>query len=359
MPPPMTSRLSGRSSSSAPVESMMRGSSGSPGRRTGSDPTAMTHWAKLTRRADPSAVTSSSWGEVNFASPRITVTLRWRASASSPFVRRATTESFHSRSLVRRSRARRSGCHARPWRARPRSRVAACRSALDGMQPTFRHTPPSVGPRSTSATLSPRSAARNAAVYPPGPAPSTTRSNSRAGRPEAACRGVSVADSPDGDVGTGTGCRRQGPDRHGIEVRLAAIRLPRAQRGVRDGLVAVSLSPGRRAPGQHRDRGAGRDLVSRREQHPVDHAGARRGHVHGGLVAFERDERRLRLHAVARLHQHLEHGDALGAAEVGDAQHGSRIGRCTHAAALRIPGAVTGWPAAVRARRPAQRRGSS
>ena len=42
--------------------------------------------------------------------------------------------------------------------------LAACSSALDGMQPTFRQTPPSMGQRSTSVTLRPRSAARNAAV---------------------------------------------------------------------------------------------------------------------------------------------------------------------------------------------------
>ena len=41
---------------------------------------------------------------------------------------------------------------------------ATCSSALDGMQPTFRQTPPSLSPRSISATSSPRSAARNAAV---------------------------------------------------------------------------------------------------------------------------------------------------------------------------------------------------
>ena len=42
--------------------------------------------------------------------------------------------------------------------------LAACRSALDGMQPTLRQTPPNVAQRSTSTTLRPRSAARKAAV---------------------------------------------------------------------------------------------------------------------------------------------------------------------------------------------------
>ncbi len=50
MPPPTTSsRLQSSGSSSAPVESMMRGSSGKPGRRTDSDPAAMMHCLKSTR----------------------------------------------------------------------------------------------------------------------------------------------------------------------------------------------------------------------------------------------------------------------------------------------------------------------
>ena len=42
--------------------------------------------------------------------------------------------------------------------------LAACSSAFDGMQPTFKHTPPNTGQRSIRVTLSPKSAARNAAV---------------------------------------------------------------------------------------------------------------------------------------------------------------------------------------------------
>src|SRR5690606_2402935 len=55
---------------------------------------------------------------------------------------------------------------------------AACSKAFEGMQPTLRQTPPSCGQRSISAVFIPRSAARNAAVYPPGPEPSTTTSKS-------------------------------------------------------------------------------------------------------------------------------------------------------------------------------------
>src|SRR6476659_6066496 len=42
------------------------------------------------------------------------------------------------------------------------------------MQPRYTQTPPGLTSGSTSATLRPRSAARNAAAYPPGPAPTTT-----------------------------------------------------------------------------------------------------------------------------------------------------------------------------------------
>jgi hypothetical protein len=59
----------------------------------------MTHWAKLTRRAAPVSSTANSWAEANSAPPRITVTLRWRASESRPPVSRATTEFFQSRSF--------------------------------------------------------------------------------------------------------------------------------------------------------------------------------------------------------------------------------------------------------------------
>ena len=48
-------------------------------------------------------------------------------------------------------------------------------SALDGMQPTLRQTPPSRS-RSTSVTVRPAAAARSAAEYPPGPPPMTSRS---------------------------------------------------------------------------------------------------------------------------------------------------------------------------------------
>jgi hypothetical protein len=51
-----------------------------------------------------------------------------------------------------------------------------CKSAFDGIHPLFKHTPPSDSSLSINTTLWPKSAARNAAAYPPGPAPITTHS---------------------------------------------------------------------------------------------------------------------------------------------------------------------------------------
>src|SRR5919198_2580999 len=51
---------------------------------------------------------------------------------------------------------------------------ATCRSAFDGMHPRYTHTPPGFGSVSARTTCRPRSAARKAPAYPPGPPPTTT-----------------------------------------------------------------------------------------------------------------------------------------------------------------------------------------
>ncbi len=98
MPPPMTSSRSGTSAiSSAPVESMMRSSSGKPGSSIGREPAAMMQCVKSI--VVPS--TSISFGEVNFASPVTTLTLRCLARPSRPPVSLPTTSCFQPRSLSR------------------------------------------------------------------------------------------------------------------------------------------------------------------------------------------------------------------------------------------------------------------
>jgi hypothetical protein len=164
IPPPTTSMRCGRSSSSAPVESMMRGSSGRFGRRIDSEPAAMMQCAKETRRFAPSLVTSISCGETNLPVPRITSTLRCFARVARPPVSLPTTLFFHSRNLVASICGLPNCTPALPIASASSITFAACSNALDGMQPTLRHTPPSCGQRSINAVFMPRSAARNAAV---------------------------------------------------------------------------------------------------------------------------------------------------------------------------------------------------
>src|SRR5258708_30462065 len=182
IPPPMTNkRLQSGGNSSAPLESMTRGSSGNPGSRADSDPAAMMHCLNSTRRTPSAPFTSKEWGPTNLASPRITVTLRCFASSISPLVNRVTTLFFHARS---KSRSIFGGAKTIPFAAMSAASsmtFAACNKALEGMHPTFKHTPPSTGQRSIKVTCMPKSPARNAAVYPPTPAPSTTKSTAPAG----------------------------------------------------------------------------------------------------------------------------------------------------------------------------------
>jgi hypothetical protein len=56
--------------------------------------------------------------------------------------------------------------------------TTASRSVFEGMVPVLTHTPPSMSPRSMTATLLPSLAAAMAAFCPPGPDPMTTRSYS-------------------------------------------------------------------------------------------------------------------------------------------------------------------------------------
>ena len=154
-----------RSSSSAPVESITRASScGTNGNCTGSEPAAMIAASNDTVLDPSGPVTVSVFGPVNTPVPTMVVTLRCLAKPASPPVSRVTTPSFQPR---RASRSIVGAANDRPCAdisLVSAITLAACSSAFDGMQPMLRHTPPS-GPReSTSTTLLPRSAARNAAV---------------------------------------------------------------------------------------------------------------------------------------------------------------------------------------------------
>ena len=94
----------------------------------------------------PSVVcTSIVFGDSNLPTPCTTVTLRCLARPASPLVSLPTTDSFQPRSLSRSN----SGLPnwIPKWRISSASVItlAAWSSAFEGMQPTFRQTPPSDG----------------------------------------------------------------------------------------------------------------------------------------------------------------------------------------------------------------------
>src|SRR5688572_20898757 len=83
-------------------------------------------------------------------------------------------------------------------------------SALDGMQPTFRQTPPTRS-RSTRVTVRPAAAARRAAEYPPGPPPMTSRSTPVATSP------TTISPSPEAGGGRWAEALLAGPEQLGQE----------------------------------------------------------------------------------------------------------------------------------------------
>ena len=101
MPPPMTSRRFGTPpSSSAPVESMTRGSLGMNGSLMASEPAAMMHCSKRIFWLLPSApVTSMTCGLANLPTPVTTSTLRCFASTDRPPTSFLTTLFFQLEQL--------------------------------------------------------------------------------------------------------------------------------------------------------------------------------------------------------------------------------------------------------------------
>ena len=161
IPPPITSSRPGiDDGESAPVESMIRSSSGSPGMVAAWDPAAMMRLSKVISRSP----TASELAPVSFPSPWITSTSRRLARPTSPPVSLSTTDCFQSSSL---GRSTLGLPKEMPWAAISSVSAitrAACSRALLGMHPTLRQTPPRRSWRSISAVRNPRSAARNAAV---------------------------------------------------------------------------------------------------------------------------------------------------------------------------------------------------
>ena len=166
--------MSGRSS--APVESMRRGlSSLRLGTTVGRDPVAMTMRSNVSVSSPPAAVfvTFNVVAFTNAALPDTNVTERCLDNCPSPPVSFLTMLAFHSRSLLRSTLGSPNSMPQFFACSASSSSLATCSRALDGMQPRYRQTPPGFASGSISVTFMPRSAARNAAAYPPGPPPIT------------------------------------------------------------------------------------------------------------------------------------------------------------------------------------------
>src|SRR5208282_5256377 len=262
MPPPRTSmRLGMKLSSRAEVESQMRGSEGMNPGASGSEPAAMIALLKRTTRAPSAVSTRNVKGEVNCPSPIATLTLRCLARPVRPVVSRFTTPSFHPRMAVR---SKAGAPKLTPWLANAAASsmtLATCRSALDGMQPTLRHTPPRVGGEES------------------------------------------------GGIAAGTGAENQYV---GLEVGNDGGRGPRDCSGRR------SRRPLRVcAAGIGRQQRALAHLVADLDVDLADHPILRRRHVHRRLVAFERQDRRVLLHALPRRDKDFDDRHVLEVADVG------------------------------------------
>ena len=177
-PPPITNIVSGISFNSNAVFDVSTDgwSIGTPGRPEETDPTAIIHFSKVTLIVSLAVLTINSVLELKAACPSNVLTFLALAIWSSPITNLLTVLSFCLR------RAPKSIFGLPKTTPAFDSSFASfiifetCNKALEGIQPRFKHTPPNVGSRSINKTLFPRSAKRNAAVYPPGPAPITTNS---------------------------------------------------------------------------------------------------------------------------------------------------------------------------------------
>ena len=178
IPPPMISIRFGISSKArALVESHIRSSSyGIPGIWTGRDPTAIIRSLNVILTSSSSVFTRSDESDISVPNPVIRSTFLALQRPSRPPVRVLTIDSLWLRTV---SRSIFGAENVTPTDASsPASAITSDRwsNALEGIQPTLRHTPPRMLCCSMRVTDLPKSAALKAAVYPPGPPPRTTKS---------------------------------------------------------------------------------------------------------------------------------------------------------------------------------------
>ena len=147
MPPPTISMRWGRTgSSSAPVEVTTRGSSlGMNGSFTASEPAAMIARVKPIVVVPPAARSTTTWlASLKRPLPVTTVTLRIFAICARPPVSLPTTLFLCATSLAASTLGAPKSTPTAPKCATSSITAATCSIAFDGMQPTFRQTPPSV-----------------------------------------------------------------------------------------------------------------------------------------------------------------------------------------------------------------------
>ena len=177
MPPPMaTSRFgtSGMSTASRALQTFLP-SILNPGISMGRAPVATMKAGASTRTFSPPPSTSTAFAETKRALPFTTSTPFPFSRKPTPPVIFLTTSFLKARSLSMSTRGSPARMPRSPACRMSSTRLAAAMSALEGMHPQFRHTPPSSS-RSTRAALFPSCASRMAATYPPGPEPMTTAS---------------------------------------------------------------------------------------------------------------------------------------------------------------------------------------
>ena len=178
MPPPSTTSRPGTCScASRPVESTQSSESRpSIGGRSGNEPVATIADLNVTSSPPSTAIVFAS---LKRPTPFTHSTPFALKSDATPPVICLTTPAFHWFAVARSSSGSPIWTPSLPnVSCASLSDHAVCTHAFVGMQPTRRQVPPSSGSFSTQATLAPSCAARIAAVYPPGPPPSTAMSTS-------------------------------------------------------------------------------------------------------------------------------------------------------------------------------------
>ena len=256
--------------------------------------------------------------------PTRVVTLRCLARPVSPPVSRVTTPSFQPR---RASRSMVGEAKASPaWVISLVSAItlAACSSALDGMQPTLRHTPPS-GPRESTITTclaEVGGAERGGVAARPG------AQHQHLGVHVALGPGVrgGRADRGSGPVVSGRRARRRPVPGRRRQLLLRACPVPRRSGASADrfgGLAGDRFLRRFRTPRpgdlDGADDRALRDRVTDRQGQRDDRPGDRGRHVEGGLVALQGQQRVFGRDGVARGDEDLDDRDVGEVADVRDA----------------------------------------